>query len=258
MIAMRHLPKCGLLLLIAGALAACNPADPKSLHQGFTDYENKQPEKAELAADTYIRANPNAGDIDQALYLRGISRMTRGNRTGANEDLQAAIKKTTRADLRSKAYRALGDIAYDQQKWADAAKDYQLGLDNLTLDKPTITYFNYRIGAALQAQGLWKDSVDWFSKVIAARDDAALADRAVRRLHATSFALQYGAFQDRASAQALITQLQTAGIVATLSSEVRADNKLWVLVQSGSFTTWNEASAARSRIPAKYPVVIVP
>lgn len=248
-----------LLTCAAGLMAAsCATTDPKSLQAGFDKYAAQKPEEAEVVADTYIRTSPNAGDIDQAYYLRGISRMTRGNRAAAAKDLQTAIGKTTRADLRSKAYRALGDIAFDQQQWADALKNYQLGLDNSTLAPAAATYLNYRIGVALQSQGLWRDGEPWFAKVVAANNDAALGDRAVRRMHATGFALQYGAYPDRTSALAVQSQLKAAGITVVVNTELRADNKLWFLVQSGNYAVWSEAAAARGKVPAKYPTQIVP
>ncbi len=258
---MLHLPRSPflkILFLSAGLLLAACASDPKTLQDGFNKYSTQQVGEAQLIADTYIRANPNASDLDQAYYLRGISRMTLGNRTGAAEDLHLALTKTTRADLRSKAYRALGDMAYDQQQWTDAITNYTLGLDNLTLAPSAVTYFNYRIGAALQCRGEWTKAVPWFEKVVATRDDATLHDRAVHRMYAKSFALQYGAFLDQAGAQALQAQLRAANIATVITSEVRADTRLWYLVQSGAYPNWAEAAIARNQVPAKFPVVIVP
>ena len=169
----------------------------------------------------------------------------------------AALAKTKRADLRCKANRALGDIAYDQQQWADAVKSYQTALDNPPMQPVAATYLNYRIGAALQCQGEWTRAVTWFAKVVAAANDPALTDRAVRRMHATSFSLQYGAFSDPAGARALQARLQAAGIPATITSEIRVGNKLWYLAQSGLYANWTEATAARERVLAKFPAAVI-
>jgi tetratricopeptide (TPR) repeat protein len=245
------------LLLTCLLLAAC-AGNNVSLQDGFNKYSALQFAEAQTIAEDYIRDNPNAADLDQAYYLRGISRMTLGNRIGAVSDLRTAITKTTRADLRSKAYRALGDIAFDQQQWADAIKNYELGLDNLNLAPTAVTYFNYRIGAALQCQGEWTKATPWFTKVVDAHNDAALTDRTIRRMYARNFAIQYGAFQEQAGAQSLQTQLRAANISAGIVPETRADSKIWYLVQSGSYPNWTEASVARSRVPTKFPAVIVP
>jgi tetratricopeptide (TPR) repeat protein len=238
-------------------LTACTNTGPKSLQEGFNKYTAQQAGESETIADQYIAANPNSPDLDQAYYLRGISRMTRGNRVGAAADLRLAISKTTRADVRNKSHRTLGDIAYDQQQWAEAIKSYQSALDNPPLPPVTATYLNYRIGAALQCQGEWTRAVAWFAKVVAAANDPALTDRAVRRMHATSFSLQYGAYQDPAGARVLQARLQAAGIAATIPSEIRTGNKLWYLVQSGFYANWPEATAARDRVLAKFPVAVI-
>jgi len=248
-------------LIVCLLLAACSNVDSKSLQEGFKKYTAQQVPEAQTIADQYITANPNSGDIDQAYYLRGICRMTLGSRVGAASDLRLALAKTSRADLRSKASRALGDIAYDQQQWADAVKSYQAALDNPALLPVAATYLNYRIGAALQCLGEWAKAEPWFAKVVAANNVEELFAAAVRRMYARSFAIQYGAFQERAGAQALLAQVQAAGIAAGITSEVRTvnkQNKLWFLVQSGSHSTWSEAAAARNRVPAKFPAVIVP
>ena len=255
-LALKPLPLLACLLL-----AACAGPDAASLQDGFKKYVAQQPLESEAIADRYLAANPNAPDIDQAYYLRGISRMTRGNRAAAASDLRLALTKTTRADLRSKAHRALGDMAYDQQQWPDALKSYQAALDNLTLDPASVTYLNYRMGATLQCQGDWTRATDWFAKVVAARNDPTLTDPALRRMHATSFSIQFGAFQDVAGAQALAGKLRTANIVPIITNEPRTDARnqaqIWYLVQSGSFPTWTEALIARDRARTKFPAAII-
>ena len=248
-------------LLACLALAGCTSADSSSLQDGFKKYVAQQPVESEAIADRYLAANPSAPDIDQAYYLRGISRMTRGNRAGAIPDLHTAITKTTRADLRSKAYRALGDMAYDQQQWPDAIKNYQAALDNLTLDAASVTYLNYRMGETLQCQGEWTRSEPWFARVVAARNDPTLTDPALRRMHATGFAIQFGAFQEVAGAQALAAQLRAAGIAPLITNETRTDARnearIWFLVQSGSYPNWAEALKARDGARSKFPAAMI-
>lgn len=257
---MTHFPRSRkpLPLLAALLLAACaNPStDSQSLQEGFQKYSAFKAAESEAIANRYLAANPNASDLDQAYYLRGISRMTNGNRAGAASDLRTAITKTTRADLRTKAYRALGDIAYDQQQWADTLKSYLAALDNLALDPATITYLNFRMGATYQAQGEWTRAEPWFNKVVTANNDPTYYDRAQRRLHARFFALQFGAFQDIAGARALAATLSAASISATATPEVR-DNKLWYLVQSGSYPTLTEALQARDRVLPRFPTATI-
>ena len=62
-----------------------------------------------------------------------------------------------------------------------------------------VTAINYRIGICQQAVGQWDPAKAWFIKVITANNDAALKERAVARMPATHFALQFGAFQAAAS-----------------------------------------------------------
>jgi tetratricopeptide (TPR) repeat protein len=250
-----------LALLACLLLAACANPDTFLLRQGFQFYSAQQVDQAEAAADRFIADHPNAPEIDQAYYLRGISRLTQGHSAAAAADLRLAIQKTSRPDLRSKAYRALGDLAYDQDQWPDALRDFQAALNNPTLDPTTANYLNYRIGAVLQAQGDWPQAEPWFAKVIAARRDPALTDRALRRLHARAFALQYGAFQDPQSAQALAAQLRDGGIPANVVTEARTDPRsdptVWYLVQSGSYPTYAAATAARNQILPQIPVTVI-
>jgi len=257
----KTLPYSLIPLLACILLAACAGPDAASLQDGFKKYVAQQPVESEAIADRYIAANPGAPDIDQAYYLRGISRMTRGNRAAASADLRLALTKTTRADLRSKACRALGDMAYDQQQWPDALKDYQAALDNLALDAASVTYLNYRMGEALQCQGDWTRSAPWFAKVVAARNDPTLTDPALRRMHAASFSIQFGAFQEVAGAQSLAAKLRIANIVPIITNETRTDarnqTQIWYLVQSGSYPTWTEALIARDRARTKFPAAII-
>jgi tetratricopeptide (TPR) repeat protein len=261
----RFPPSCrSLLLLAAFSLTACATADTESLKKGFKLYSDQHPDQSEAIADRFIAASPDAAEIDQAYYLRGISRMTRGNLSAAIPDLKTAISKTMRDDLHAKAHNALikayttlGDQAYDLQRWPDALKNYQTVLDNYAPDAATSEYANYRIGAVLQAQGDWIRAKPWFTKVINSHIDAALTDRARHRVGVSAFSLQFGAFQDLATAQSLAAQIRAAGIAAAVISDLHPDNKPLYLVQSGNFLTFAQATTARDRVLSRFPLTVI-
>ncbi len=251
-------------ILILGAclmLTACDTSemDRNSLRQGYTLYSQRKVDESEAVATKFIAANPDSPNLDEALYLRGISRLTRGGgeaaKQAAADDLRLAIQKTTRPDLKAKAYRALGDIDFEGSRWELARSEYAQALPGMTTPK-SVTELSYRIGACLQAVGQWDKAPPWFQRAVAANGDPELKDRALARMNAHSFALQFGAFQDGPKAAELGRQLQTAGITPAITSELR-EGKLLYLVRSGAYQTRVEADLARDRVLSRYPLAAV-
>lgn len=253
----------GVVLLAAMglALAGCPETEkPITLKDGFEKYNARQVEESEAIADKLIVANPQSPTIDEAYYLRGLSRMTRGNKIGAAADFKVAIGKTVRSDLKSKAWRALGDMAYEQSQWSEAQKDYEAAIAAGGMNAATLPYLNYRIGASLQAQGEWSRAALWLGRAATTTDPAAkeYKDQAMARMSATAYKLQFGAFIDAAKARELATQVKTAGMPADVVADVREGQVLY-LVQAGAYRTMAEATGARDGVSARYPVVrIVP
>jgi len=247
------------LLLTSLALTSCvtTDADRQALQKGYTLYTSRQLDDAEATATKFITANPQSDNLDEAYYLRGISRLTKGgttNRQAAQTDLKLALEKTKRPDLKAKATRALGDINFDETRWTEAKKYYEQAFDGAT---PALTtYLNYRIGACLQATGDWDPAQPFFQKVITANNDSYLTERSIARMYAKNFALQFGAFQEGPKAAELITQLKTSTIPAAVVTETR-EGKLLYIVRSGSYKTWQEADTARDKLSSKFPMVTI-
>jgi tetratricopeptide (TPR) repeat protein len=255
----RHAP----LLLLPSLLLSCvtTEADKQALQQGFASYSGRNLDDAEAAASRFIAANPTSDNLDEAYYLRGVTRLTRGgsaNRITAAEDLRAAHEKTHRDDLKTKATRILhridGDTHFDAARWKEAREAYQQALPGAAaLDA---VYFNYRIGACLQATGEWEGAEPFFKTVVSSNADPFLTERSIARMYARAFALQFGAFQDRPRAAELLAQLKTSNISAAVVTETR-EGRLLYIVRSGAYKTWPEADAARDKLQSKYPLVTI-
>jgi tetratricopeptide (TPR) repeat protein len=255
--------------LTALAVTACLPSDiqKRTIQDGYSKYLSRQFVESESIADDYIKKNPTVDNVDEAYYLRGVARYSRNNKAEAAEDLQTAIAKTKRPDMKQKAFRTLGDIAYDSGDWQLALADYQKSMEigkapvewgqekNAASAKPD-TYVNYRVGACLQNLGQWDKARGYFDTVVSVGGDPQLTGWAVARLNAHHFSLQFGAFADGPKAAELIKQLKAAGITATAATELR-DGKVLYMVRSGSYNTNTEAEAARSKLVAKFPVVAI-
>jgi tetratricopeptide (TPR) repeat protein len=256
----RHLP---LLLAPSLLLLSCvtTEADKQSLQKGFDSYSGRNLDDAEAAATRFIDANPASPNLDEAHYLRGLTRLTRGgsaNRALAAEDLRTALQKSNRQDLKTKAARILrrieGDTHFDADRWKEARAAYQEALAGAS---PTDTaYFNYRIGACLQAVGDWDAAEPYFKTVVADNADPVLTERSIARMYAKNFALQFGAFQERPRATELLAQLKQSSIPATVVTETR-EGRLLYIVRSGTYKTWHEADAARDKLQSKYPLVTI-
>jgi len=246
-------------LALAMVLGSCAPQPvERSLQDGFNSYSARQLDTAESIANAFITRHPDSPNIDQAYYLRGIARFTRGDRAGAFGDLRVAANRTTRPDLKSKAYRALGDIEFDDQHWSPAQGDYEQALAAGAAGLPAATgaYLEFHIGACLQALGQWDKARPYFARVITGKADAGLVDRAVSRLDLTNFQLQFGAFQDVANARDLASRLKADGVMPTISTDLH-DGKPLYRVVAGSYKTWADANTAQDAMRSKQPVVAI-
>jgi tetratricopeptide (TPR) repeat protein len=242
--------------LAAILLTACGPtaADRKNLSDAYASYAARNFIAAENAATAYIQNQPTADNVDEAFYLRGLARYGRADRVGAAADLHKAIDRTKRSDMKYKAWMTLGDIAFDQNHWDEAAGDYQKAIASAAgiTAEPRL---EFRLGVALQSIGHW-ESARANLALAAASTDAALAQRARERMDAKAFSLQFGAFKEGARAGELVRQLHAAGINAVATSEMH-NGQLVFVVRSGSYTTLADADSARQRIAAKYPNAVV-
>ncbi len=236
-------------------LAACTAtvADRKALAAGFTRYQARDFDAAEAAASAYLAKYPAADNADEALYLRGLARVGRGDRGGATPDFTAAIARTRRPDLKAKAWRALGDIAFDASNWPEAVKDYQFALTG-PAGGPS-AYLNFRIGCALQAQGQWVRAKPFLDKA-AASGEAPYAASAAERAAAQYFTLQFGSFSDPGNANNLARELQAAGTSAGVFP-VTHDGRPIYAVRAGGYATWSAAESARAKVQARYPVAVI-
>jgi tetratricopeptide (TPR) repeat protein len=249
-----------LWVLGATLLAGCNMAsrqDQDALAGGFTAFTQKHYEQSATAANTYITKFPDDPHVDEAYYLRGQSRAATGDAPGAAQDLNMAIAKTKRADLKAKAYRALGDMSFNAQRFEQAIDYYNQALNNYPAQQADPQVY-YRLGAALQDLGRWTESKPNFQRAAALTTDTNLKNRALIRASATAFNLQFGAYTVRANADNEARRLAGLGIRAVVVPDMGVTSLVFT-VRAGSFPDYAHADAARQSLQAKFPLVrIVP
>lgn len=244
----------GVVVLLAGCVEAPK-RDRAALERGFEQYGSRQYVLAERAAGEFIAKYPKDPAVDEAFYLRGVSRMARGEKAGAAADLNEAIAKADRADIKAQANRALGEMAFDGGRYEQAIGYYQAALGHYPKERPDSLTL-YRLGASLQALGRWDEARPYFARVVALRQDPALVQRAVNRKDLNGYALQFGAFSTEKGAMDYARALRARGVQAVVVREM-GDRSLLYLVRAGTYRTFAEADVARSRIYKAYPQVRV-
>jgi len=244
--------RCGWTAALASALllAGCvSDQDRQRLQDGYAAYNAKQYAKASNIADNYIQSFPQDPHVDEAYYLRALTRLAAGDKAAAQDDLQQAYATASRPDLRAKSARALGDLAYDRAAYAEAIKHYQQALAANPQSPEAQTY--YRLGAALQAIGRWDEARGPLNKVLILSDSGGWDDYARRRLGVHSYSLQFGAFRDLEGARRMARGLQQQKIAAEVFKEQRGTSPLYT-VRAGSYETLALANAAKERLRASH------
>ncbi len=246
--------------VVAVGLAGCQTGserDRQSLDRGFDAYSAGQYDAAAGAAGGYIAKYPDDAAVDEAYYLRGLSRMGLGDRAGAAADLRVAIAKSNRDDLRGKAWRGLGELAFEGERFEEAMQDYREALGYYPAQRPDALVV-YRIGACLQALGQWDAARPWFQRVLEVSPAGdALALRALERRDARGFSLQFGAYGSLANANDALKQLKAQGIISGVVVPEMQEGTMLYMVRAGMYRTYDEAEAGRAGLIGRFPEVRV-
>ncbi|MEI7835130.1 MAG: SPOR domain-containing protein, partial [Planctomycetota bacterium] len=115
-------------------------------------------------------------------------------------------------------------------------------------DQPPADRIYYRTGAALQRMGKWEEAAVEFHRVMELFKSSPLAAQAARRVNATGWTIQVGAYKIKSVADQAAAKLRQSGIASDVRPTAEGGQGLAFLVQAGSYSTYEEAGQALGRI----------
>lgn len=253
------------IVLVALSLAApagCTMLPEPAVRQirsAHEAYKARQFDRAARMLSPVIRKHPDTPEIAEALYLRGLCNVRLRRRAAARTDLEKALLRSQRPDLTAFIRAQLGNLAFDQGKYTQAAALYAQAEDNLPPRAPTDQIL-YQYGLSLQRSGRFTDARFAFARVFTefpTRPYAGPARRKYKWGH-KYFTVQCGAFTKIQSARELANELKQQGFKARIIREVRDGAGLYV-VQAGKYRTYAKAvTAAHGMRGVVHDVFIVP
>jgi tetratricopeptide (TPR) repeat protein len=231
------------LLCCIGCQESLSPQARQLLQNGYAASAAEKPQEVVSSMDAFLRDHARSSRADEAYYLRGLAKYHLGDRAGARADLEAALERTDKNDIRGKSALALGDLAWDRDDMPVAADMYKVVLENTDHSVPPADHAGYRLGCVLQRLGGWEDADLQFSRVIELFSGSELATRSGRRIHGRVWTIQAGAFGDNSAAEAVVKQLSGEGLQAA-TVPMTGQGRLTFVVQAGRYATYEQATAA--------------
>ena len=244
------------LLGCLGCQGTLSPQGRQWLQNGYRASAAGEHRTVIETTDAFLGEYARSSRADEAYYLRGLAKYHLADRNGAKADLSAALEKTDKREVRGKAALALGDLAWDAEDMAASAEMYRTAVDNMDAGVTPADHAAYRLGCALQRLGRWQEADLQFSRVMELFPGTVLGSRAARRVHGRAWAIQVAAFGDRAHAEALVRGLAERGVQAAASAMLEDDKPVFV-VQTGRFSTWEQATSALPSLKKLQPDAFV-
>jgi tetratricopeptide (TPR) repeat protein len=231
------------MLCCIGCQESLSPQGRQLLQNGYAASAGGDHQAVVSSMDAFLRDNARSDRADEAYYLRGLAKYRLGDRAGGQADLEAALAKTNKKELRGKAALALGDMAWDGDDMPTAAAMYGTVLDTVDRSGSPADHAGYRLGCVLQRLGRWDDADLQFSRVMELFPGTELAARAGRRIHGRAWTVQVGAFEGRKRAEDAVKELTNKGIQAAAVPMI-TEGKPAFLVQVGRYATYDQAATA--------------
>jgi len=213
------------------------------LRAGYASYERGDDAGTVRATGEFLAQNERSSRADEAYYLRGLAKYRMKDSAGAKSDLNQALSRTQRSDVRLGGWVALGELAYENDDIEFSENAYRQALTDAEPSRSPADRIHYRLGCILQRQGRWKEADGQFNRLIELFGDSELAKRASRRVHCRAWTVQAGAFGVKARADDVESQLRGQKLAA-FSQAVTEDGRLVFVVQVGRHATYDQALSA--------------
>ena len=252
---------CGLLFIaLANSLVGCqrevDAVGKQLLVDGQQRYWAKQYPEAEEKFNQFLLQYEKSYAAGEAYYLRGLSRLHQSKIDEARADLEHAGGSSI-PQVRSLAYAALGNLAFESDQDQAAIVYYERALNDLKREAPMDKVL-FRLGVALQRQGAWDQAQRYFSKLMYWFKDSDMVTEARRRYAARSFSIQCGAFADARNANRQAQMLRNKGFPVE-EKLLLQNRKTLHVVLVGKYPDYAAAKADEARIAVHFqPTRIVP
>lgn len=218
-----------------------------ALVQAAGQANSGQCQDAVARLDRMIATYPDAPEIAEAHYIRGLCRFQAGQLQAAVDDFDAAIRKSQRPELTARAQASLGTISYQQGRWTRAADYYREAVRDLP-DEPPTDQVLYHAAVAMQRAGAWREASVQLGRILRKFPNSSVAD-AARQLAAWPhqyFVIQLGAFSNSDAAAKTADEYRARGVDAYQENISRGGTALWGVLL-GRYANYADAMAALPR-----------
>lgn len=244
------------LVAIVSMLAGCitlPPAQRQDLQRASQLYTQGRYHSATAKLDDIIKTHPQALEIAEVYYLRGLCRLKGRMPQRSADDFKKAISKSRRKDLTARSKASLAALAFKAGKWKQAADLYAEALPDLP-DQPPKDKILFSAGLCLQRIGRWKESRRRFNELLNTFGNRPLAKDARRmvRWDHPYYAIQVAAFSSAQSASRMVQELRREGFDATQEFLPRNRRSLWI-VMTGSYPSYEDAVLGLKHVNRSHP-----
>ena len=248
-----------LSLLALACGSGCGVPSPEAdakLSQYSEVYRQGHYEEVVRQTTEFLRDYSYTSAVPEAHYLRGMARSRLKDASGAETDLNEAIRLTHHAEVKGKAMVELGELAFGRDNVPAAEAHFRQALQNLPEGKSPADIALYRLGCLYQRQGKWSEADEQFSQVMYKFSGSPIANQSAVLSRCKAWTIQVGSFEDIRNAQVLARQLNGQGMSASVES-VTKDGKLKNRVQVGRHATYDQAVAALKELRKQIPDAVV-
>ncbi len=228
---------------LCGCASDAPPAARAELLAGYKAYAAADNDETIRLTDGFLLLHGNSGRGGEAYYLRGLAKDRLCDTQGARADWTESLRHPNTASIRSHAYLALGDIAWQGCDLGGAAWSYGQALRSAGARRTPSQYAGARLASLLQRQGNWRRADQLFSKIVRYFPRSPQAKFAKKRTGMRAWSIQVGAFTKRPNATELAKKLQTWGYTGDVQTS-RHGKKTVYVVRAGRFETHANASRA--------------
>jgi tetratricopeptide (TPR) repeat protein len=250
-----------LAAVVVGLAPGCAPPTQRDSQAAFDDafaaFQAGQWPRAYDGFTRYLRSGPEATSRGEVYYYRGEALAHLRRRDEAMADFQRALAVNPPQPILDFVRVAIGNFYYEEGNDSKALEWYNLALRDPVPQLP-MDQLSLRAGVSLQRVGRWQDADKYFKHLIDNYPATVQAQEARRRINATAFAIQTGAFATAAVAQQELARLRQKGFDARIVPASRPGQTLQA-VQVGQARTYRDAQVLAQRLTsAGFSTLIVP